>query len=144
MQGEVAFVDSNVIIAATLPRHPHYGRAHFLLAASTGTILTCGTHSFAEIYNTLTKPMAGYELPSSAVLELLRACRQRFTLITLEPDEVIEVLQTAVALDLRGPIIYEVLLLACARKAQASVIYTFNGKHFRRAAPDLAEIIVEP
>ena len=144
MRGEVAFLDSNVTIAATLSRHSHYSRAHPLLAASSTAILTCGTHSLAEIYNTLTKPLDGYELPASAVLELLRACRERFTLITLEPDEVIEALQAAVVLNLRGPIIYDALLLACARKAQASVIYTFNAKHFRRAAPDLAEIIVEP
>ncbi len=43
-----------------------------------------------------------------------------------------------------GPLIYDALLLACARKINARSIYTSNVKHFRRIAPDLASRIVEP
>jgi len=40
--------------------------------------------------------------------------------------------------------IYDALLLACARKCGADVIYTFNTDHFVRIAPDLAERIQAP
>jgi len=40
--------------------------------------------------------------------------------------------------------VYDALLLACARKADARVIYTWNLKHFRRIAPDLADRIRTP
>jgi NADH dehydrogenase FAD-containing subunit len=40
---------------------------------------------------------------------------------------------------LAGGIIFDGLLLACARKSQAQRIYTWNDKHFRMVAPDLAE-----
>jgi predicted nucleic acid-binding protein len=40
--------------------------------------------------------------------------------------------------------IYDALLLACARKANADRIYTWNLRHFRALAPDLAERIVAP
>ncbi len=43
-----------------------------------------------------------------------------------------------------GAIIYDALILACARKARAEVIYTWNVKHFRLVAPDLSDRIVEP
>jgi AbrB family looped-hinge helix DNA binding protein len=45
---------------------------------------------------------------------------------------------------LPGTMIYDSLLLACARKISADVIYTFNIKHFIRAAPDLADPIQTP
>jgi predicted nucleic acid-binding protein len=40
--------------------------------------------------------------------------------------------------------VYDALLLACARKADARAIYTWNLKHFRRIAPDLADRIRTP
>jgi hypothetical protein len=34
--------------------------------------------------------------------------------------------------------------MACARKVNAEHIYTWNEKHFRMVAPDLADRIVTP
>jgi predicted nucleic acid-binding protein len=45
---------------------------------------------------------------------------------------------------LSGGIIYDALLIACARKIDAERIYTWNVRHFQMVAPDLAERIVEP
>ncbi len=43
-----------------------------------------------------------------------------------------------------GGIIFDALLIACARKAKAETIYTWNMRHFRLIAPDLAAKILEP
>jgi predicted nucleic acid-binding protein len=43
-----------------------------------------------------------------------------------------------------GERIYDALLLACARKSGADVIYTFNSRHFIRVAPDLTDRIQAP
>jgi hypothetical protein len=51
--------------------------------------------------------------------------------------------QTAI-LKLPGGIIYDALLMACARKVNSERIYTWNEKHFRMVAPDLADRIVTP
>jgi predicted nucleic acid-binding protein len=48
------------------------------------------------------------------------------------------------ALKLSGGIIYDALLMSCARKADAERIYTWNERHFRLVAPDLADRIVTP
>jgi predicted nucleic acid-binding protein len=40
--------------------------------------------------------------------------------------------------------IFDALLLACARKSHAERIYTWNEKHFRMVAPDLADRITNP
>jgi predicted nucleic acid-binding protein len=43
-----------------------------------------------------------------------------------------------------GAVIYDALILACARKVRAERIYTWNLRHFRAVAPDLAAKIVTP
>jgi predicted nucleic acid-binding protein len=43
-----------------------------------------------------------------------------------------------------GGRVYDALLLACARKSQAETIYTWDEKHFRQIAPDLAGRIRTP
>lgn len=40
--------------------------------------------------------------------------------------------------------IYDALILACARKVKADRIYTHNLKHFRQLAPDLTASIMAP
>jgi predicted nucleic acid-binding protein len=44
----------------------------------------------------------------------------------------------------RGGAIYDLLLMACARKVKAEKIYTLNRRHFIALAPDLAEQILSP
>lgn len=43
-----------------------------------------------------------------------------------------------------GGMLYDALLLECARKAGADRIYTFNTRHFQALAPDLAGILCAP
>jgi predicted nucleic acid-binding protein len=62
----------------------------------------------------------------------------------LTADEVFQAIQRTAALKLPGGIIYDALILACARKVQAEKIYTWNAKHFKMVAPDLASRIVTP
>lgn len=75
----------------------------------------CGAHSLAELYSSLTL----------TAREILRHRR-------------------AADAGLSGGIIYDALLLACARKSGAGVIYTFNIKHVSRVAPDLADRMQTP
>ena len=47
-------------------------------------------------------------------------------------------------LGLSGGIIYDALLLECARSVSAERIYPFNIRDFQRLAPDLASRIAAP
>jgi predicted nucleic acid-binding protein len=64
--------------------------------------------------------------------------------VTLSADEVTQVVHRTASMKLHGGIIYDALLLGCARKVNAGRIYTWNEKHFRMVAPDLAERIISP
>ena len=65
-------------------------------------------------------------------------------LVTLTALETVAALAKAADMALVGPVIYDALIVACARKVKATAIYTYNGDDFRRVAPDLASIIHEP
>jgi predicted nucleic acid-binding protein len=68
----------------------------------------------------------------------------RLTLITLQAEEYLNALQDTAERGLSSGKIYDALLLACAGKSDAQVIYTWNLKHFRAIAPHLAERIQNP
>ncbi|GAC1639669.1 MAG: hypothetical protein NVS9B14_20930 [Candidatus Acidiferrum sp.] len=43
-----------------------------------------------------------------------------------------------------GGRVYDALLLQCARKSKAEIIYTWNLKHFQAIAPDLTKRMRTP
>jgi len=69
---------------------------------------------------------------------------QRFKTISLTASEYIEAVEGLARLGHGGGMIYDALILACARKSKATRIYTLNQRHFKMIAPDLAARIVEP
>jgi len=75
---------------------------------------------------------------------VIRNFRTKLSCVVLTEEEVFQATQHTAALKLHGGIIYDALLLACARKVDAERIYTWNVRHFRAVAPDLAERIVTP
>ncbi len=104
----------------------------------------CGAHSLAEAYNNLTNKSRGYGIPPADAARIIQHATRDFNVIALTPTETLQTLDDASLHGIIGAMIYDALLLACARKANAKIIYTSNVKHFRRIAPDLAAIIVEP
>jgi len=69
---------------------------------------------------------------------------KRIVPVALTASEYTETLRSCVATGLTGGTIYDALHVASARKVAAERIYTWNVRHFQRAAPDLAERIVAP
>lgn len=98
----------------------------------------------AEVYNTLTAMPPVLRLaPRDAVLAV-ETFLKRLTPVTLSADEYLETLRRTANLGHSGGMIYDALHLACARKVKAEQIYTWNVRHFRMVAPDLADRIVTP
>jgi predicted nucleic acid-binding protein len=97
----------------------------------------------AETYNTLTR-LNTYAFPAFAAFTIVEQVSQHFTLVTLTSDETLETLRYAAQSDILGPRIFDALLIACARKANCTAIYTHNVGHFKQIAPDLADRIQNP
>jgi predicted nucleic acid-binding protein len=140
----VIFLDTSVLIAIAQVSHERHKPSLELWSQCAQDRTSVSTHTLAEIYNTLTAlPPALRLAPRNAVLAI-ETFLQRLTAVTLSPDEYLEALRRTASLGLPGGIIYDAIHLACARKIAATQIYTWNLRHFRMVAPDLADRIVTP
>lgn len=142
-QERLIFFDSNILVAATLSGHPHHEVSSARLAPLQQGGGALAAHSLAETYTTLTRAST-YRIPPEDAMRILQLAAKTYRVVTLNAAETIHAIENAAAHGFAGPIVYDALLLACARKVNARVIYTSNTKHFRRIAPDLASRIREP
>lgn len=131
------FVDTSVLVAASVSAHPHHARAHIVLgrvvrAEDQGFI---GVHSIAETYAALTRvPVQPRIHPSEAGRIIHENILKHFTLIPAGEAEYLQALTTVQANGWPGAKIYDALLLACAARSGAERIYTFNLGDFRGLA----------
>jgi predicted nucleic acid-binding protein len=77
-------------------------------------------------------------------MQYLERMQQRTTVISLGGREYFETIDAMSRRGMGGAVIYDALILACARKVRAERIYTWNLRHFRAVAPELAAKIVTP
>jgi len=139
-----AFFDTSVLVAAFETSHPHHFESIQRLAACHPENSSCALHTFAELYSSLTAlPLRPRISPDQAAL-FIQDVRDRLTPVELNSDEYFTTIRDAAARGLTSGKIYHALLLACAAKSQAEVIYTWNLKHFRSIAPHLADRIQSP
>jgi predicted nucleic acid-binding protein len=75
---------------------------------------------------------------------VLSNVHDRLSLVSLSAAEYLRVVESAGPAGARGGAIYDLLLLACARKVKAAKIHTLNRRHFVALASDLEEQIVSP
>jgi predicted nucleic acid-binding protein len=134
------FFDTSLLVAAFDQQDTHHDRARPVFArhASGASI---ATHTLAETFSILTG-RRGWR--ASDACEMLRTNTAPIDKVDLPSTEYLQVMDKAEALGIRGGAIYDALILACARRAKASVIWTFNPRHFNLFAADLTSKIREP
>jgi len=139
----IEFFDTTVLVAAMVEdesRHEACARA--LEAADNGH---AALHSVAECYATLTGGRLGVQLSAADASRLIRYnLHERLSLVSLSAAEYFKLVDHAGPAGARGGAIYDLLLLACARKAKSERIYTLNERHFAALASDLAAQIAVP
>jgi predicted nucleic acid-binding protein len=138
------FFDSNVLIAACQESHEHHEQSFEAYSAVMDPKATCGLHSIAEIYAVATGMPAPYRIAPEEAWLFLGQVTERFQLISLNEAEYLQTIEALARSNRAGGVAYDALLLACARKSQADQILTWNIRHFRALAPDLADRIVTP
>ncbi len=138
------FLDTSVLIAASDADHPGHKPSAALLSAATKQTTACGAHTLAEVYAVLSRlPGGKWQRPEFAGL-LVEQIAGRTTVVPLTVEEYAATIRNTARSFLAGGIVFDALLLACARKVDAERIYTWNVRHFRVVAPDLADRIVTP
>jgi predicted nucleic acid-binding protein len=138
------FVDTSVIVAASTSSDIRQEACLDALAIADAQGGACATHTLAEVFSILSgRPIPQRMSPVDAA-RIVAHTAERLTVVSLTKNEYLGAIQTLSKLGHSGGMIYDALLLASARKSKATRIYTFNLKHFRMLAPDLASCIVEP
>lgn len=132
------FFDSSTLLAAMVEDEPGHETA--LAALSAARDGYASTHSLAECFATLTGGRITVRLTPAIAAEMVDInVGRRLTLVSLTPAEHATALQMAGSVGARGGAIYDVLLLAAARKCRADRIHTLNHRHFAAFAPDLRD-----
>jgi predicted nucleic acid-binding protein len=138
------FFDTSVLVAAFERGHPHHLESINRFATAKPDSSVCALHTLAELFSSLTAlPLRPRISPDQAVL-FIQEVRDRLSLVALNSDDYFTIIQDVAARGLTSGKVYDALLLACAAKSEAQVIYTWNLKHFRAFAPHLADRIQNP
>jgi len=138
------FFDSSVLIAAFWEGHVHHEPSFRRFSTAQKQHSACALHTLAEVYAGMTAlPVRPVILPEQALL-FVEEIRARLSTVSLDEQEYEETIRGAADRGLTSGRIYDALLLRCAAKVRAQNIYTWNLKHFRAIAPDLAARVITP
>ena len=131
------YFDSTVAVSAIFPGSTNYADASARLkAAGDGAYII--NHGVAEVFRTLTGRL---KLPPKAAAQLVKGVLlARFKEAALSREDYAAVIKGMADKGLSGPIIYDALHAAGARKIGAAFINTYNRDHFSKVAPDLKVI----
>lgn len=134
-------LDTSILVAGLLSWHEHHRAASSLLVdllESSETIIL-PLHALAETYAVMTRLPAPHRLSPRDALQILeRSLKARATVVGLDGEEGWHCLGNLVQAAIAGGTSYDGLILASARKGQATRIFTLNSSHFERLG--IAEI----
>jgi len=139
-----ALFDTSVLVATFLADHEFHARSLDAFLRFKPSEAGCAAHSLAELYASLTRLPGKHRVsPEHAVLFLEQA-RARLTLVALDAEEYYQALQDASTRGIVGGTIYDALVVRCAVKGKADVLYTWNVKHFELIAGEMGRRIRVP
>ena len=128
-------VDTSVVVAALLPWHEHHESAAKCLRALLGSAneLILPATVLIEAYSVMTRLPAPHRLSTQDARDLLeRNFRRTAHLVSLSADQSWNVLDELASRSIAGGAAHDGVILACARRAGAASILTFNRRDFER------------
>jgi predicted nucleic acid-binding protein len=138
------FFDTSVLVASFWRAHREHEASLKRVAAANKRKSSCALHTLAEVYATMTALPVKDVIPPDQALLFVQEVRDRFTVVALNEDEYFETIQQAAEGGFASGRIYDALLLRCAAKVKAEVIYTWNLKHFKAIDPKQSHKIQTP
>jgi len=126
-------VDANCMIAAVCGWHDHYGAASAEIERrlEIGEQLTVAAHALTEAYSVLTRFPGPHRLTPGDAWQLLRVSfSDTGTVVTLTARQHVAVLGRFAGAGLGGGRTYDALIAEAAVRAAATVLLTFNPRHF--------------
>jgi len=138
------FFDTSVLVAAVLEEHEHHERSFAALSTATPSSACCAAHNLAEAYATLTRYPGKQRLSPDQALLAIEVFEDRLAVVALETREYLAAIRRFATLGITGGTIYDGLIAACALKAKADVLYTWNVGHFLQLGDEVARKVRTP
>ena len=138
-------VDANCLIAAISAWDKRHVSALAALERrlARGEQMSISVQALTETYSVLTRIPEPYRISPAAAwdaLEIYLAARTE--VFALQPNVHVELMRDLAKQGLGGGRVYDAILGECARQAGATVLLTFNSRHFE--PPPAGVKIVEP
>lgn len=141
----IVFCDTSVLVAALYEPHVQHAASRAVVEGLAPRQGACALHSLAECYAVLTRLPGSAATPGPAdVRAALALVRAALRVISLTAADYESVLTDLASRGLVGGLVYDALILRCAVRARADLIYTWNVRHFQQLAPGLSEQIRAP
>ena len=138
------FFDTSVLVAAVLEEHEHHEQSFLALSKANRSSAFCGAHNLAEVYATLTRYPGKQRLSADQALLSLSVFENRLTIVALDAKEYVVAIRRFAAIGITGGTMYDALIAACALKAEADVLYTWNIGHFLLLGDEVARKLRTP
>jgi len=138
------FFDTSVLVAAVLEEHEHHERSFAVLSAASRSSACCAAHNLAEVYATLTRYPGKQRLSGEQALLSLDGIEERLSVVVLDVKEYLGAIRKFATMGITGGTLYDGLIAACALKANADVLYTWNIDHFKILGQEVAQRIRTP
>jgi len=139
-----ALLDTSVLVATFYSDHEQHTASLDLFVGLNPKTGAAAAHSLAEVYSTLTGMPGKRRVSPEHALLFLGDVRERLRIVGLGEHEYLQAIEGFAAEGVTGGAIYDALIAQCARKAQASAIYTWNVKDFRRMGGWVAALVRKP
>ena len=138
------FLDTSVLVPVFVDDHPHHEASLAVFSRTDKKHASCGAHSLAEVYATLTRLPGKHRASASEAMLFLENMKTRLAFVSLDGEEYWRAIMHSAESGIEGGTIYDALLAHCALKAKAETIYTWNVDHFRRVGPEVAKRVRTP
>jgi predicted nucleic acid-binding protein len=126
-------LDTSVLVAALLRRHPAHDRCQAVLrrADAEGVTLAICAHAVAETFSVLCRlPLSPPLAPSDAETLIEREIVARCRILPVHAELSRQAVRACVAIGRGGGLVHDALHVVCARQAGASLLWTLNARDF--------------
>lgn len=138
------FFDTSALVPVFIPGHEHHERSLVAFSAANLSGGYCAAHSLAEVYATLTRLPGKYRAAPEQAILCLETIEERLNVVALEVAEYLSAIREAAGVGIQGGSLYDALLGACAVKAKADILYTWNTRDFQRLGANVSKRVRTP
>jgi predicted nucleic acid-binding protein len=138
------FFDTSALLPAFLEDHKHHEPSLKLFLTANKKQSCCAAHTLAEIYSVVTRLPGKHRLSGEQALLFLEEVSARLSLVSLSGEEYYLAAKAAAERGIVGGTFYDALLVFCAQKVEAELIFTWNSKHFQHFGTDIIRRLRTP